>query len=359
MGFYLRKSQRIGPFRINFSKSGIGVSTGVKGFRVSQGPRGAMVHMGRHGLYYRTSLGKSRSNSGATGHGGARHSSESPSAHPLDDGLAQIDSASTETIVDTDSQTVVDLIRAARAKPRSVWLAPLPLLAGLIFPTAFVGLVLFSALLAAVFAFMDRRRRTANIAYDISHEMEGALQEFYDAFDKVFSSRAVWNVGAEMDDTDPSNSAKSSERVKLEPVRVSWGQPKGVNTNVRVPSLPVGRQVLYFLPDMLLVDEKTRVGAVSYKRLTIEEDLIAFVEYGLVPSDAEVIRTTWQHANKDGSPDRRFKHNRQIPVLKYLQIRLSSDTGLHELTQISNAGVQGVFSSAANKLASTIPNSEE
>ena len=58
MGFYLRKSMKLGPFRLNLSKSGIGVSAGVKGFRVSTGPRGAMVHMGRHGLYYRKTLGR-------------------------------------------------------------------------------------------------------------------------------------------------------------------------------------------------------------------------------------------------------------------------------------------------------------
>ncbi len=56
MGFYLRKSLRVGPIRFNLSKSGIGVSTGIKGFRVGTGPRGNYVHMGRGGLYYRQTL---------------------------------------------------------------------------------------------------------------------------------------------------------------------------------------------------------------------------------------------------------------------------------------------------------------
>jgi hypothetical protein len=56
MGFYLRKSVSVGPFRFNLSKSGVGVSTGVRGFRVGTGPRGNYVHMGRHGLYYRAAL---------------------------------------------------------------------------------------------------------------------------------------------------------------------------------------------------------------------------------------------------------------------------------------------------------------
>jgi hypothetical protein len=56
MGFYIRKSIKAGPFRFNLSKSGLGVSAGVPGFRVGTGPRGNYVHMGRHGVYYRASL---------------------------------------------------------------------------------------------------------------------------------------------------------------------------------------------------------------------------------------------------------------------------------------------------------------
>ena len=60
MGWYLRKSVKMGPMRLNFSKRGLGVSTGVKGFRVGTGPRGPYVAGGRGGIYFRQSL-RSRS----------------------------------------------------------------------------------------------------------------------------------------------------------------------------------------------------------------------------------------------------------------------------------------------------------
>jgi len=41
MPLYIRKSVSVGPFRFNLSKSGLGVSIGVKGFRLGAGPRGA------------------------------------------------------------------------------------------------------------------------------------------------------------------------------------------------------------------------------------------------------------------------------------------------------------------------------
>jgi hypothetical protein len=47
MGFYIRKALRVGPLRFNLSKSGIGVSAGIRGLRLGTGPRGNYVHMGR------------------------------------------------------------------------------------------------------------------------------------------------------------------------------------------------------------------------------------------------------------------------------------------------------------------------
>jgi uncharacterized protein DUF4236/double zinc ribbon protein len=63
MGWWLRKSVKMGPLRINFSKRGIGMSAGVKGLRVGTGPRGPYIAGGRGGLYFREPLGRRRSSS--------------------------------------------------------------------------------------------------------------------------------------------------------------------------------------------------------------------------------------------------------------------------------------------------------
>lgn len=60
MGFRFGKSIRLGKFiRLNISKSGLGVSAGVKGFRVGVGPRGARLTTGipGTGLSYSTQSG--------------------------------------------------------------------------------------------------------------------------------------------------------------------------------------------------------------------------------------------------------------------------------------------------------------
>ncbi len=56
MGFYVRKGFNFGPLRVNFSRSGIGLSLGVKGLRFSAGPNGNFFHAGRKGVYYKQKL---------------------------------------------------------------------------------------------------------------------------------------------------------------------------------------------------------------------------------------------------------------------------------------------------------------
>ncbi len=60
MPWGFRRSLKIaGPLRLNFSKSGLGLSLGVPGLHVGRGPRGAYVRAGLPGtgVYYRKSLG--------------------------------------------------------------------------------------------------------------------------------------------------------------------------------------------------------------------------------------------------------------------------------------------------------------
>jgi hypothetical protein len=65
MGFYYRKSIRLGPFRVNVSKSGVGYSVGGPGARTgvsSRGKRYTTFNLPGTGIGYRTSSGSSTGN---------------------------------------------------------------------------------------------------------------------------------------------------------------------------------------------------------------------------------------------------------------------------------------------------------
>jgi frataxin-like iron-binding protein CyaY len=66
--------------------------------------------------------------------------------------------------------------------------------------------------------------------------------------------------------------------------------------------------------------------------------LTGYLEEEQVPGDTEIINHTWKKANKDGSMDRRYNGNYQIPIVKYGQFSISSQTGIDEVYMFSNFG---------------------
>lgn len=79
MGFYLRKSFRMGPLRFNLSKGGLGASLGVTGLRLGLTSRGrAYVHAGRGGVYLRKYLGGRKASESAAGAGGEGDAPDGP-----------------------------------------------------------------------------------------------------------------------------------------------------------------------------------------------------------------------------------------------------------------------------------------
>ena len=57
MGIFFRKSVSIGPVRLNFSRSGVGISAGVRGLRAGVTARGkSYLAGGRYGIYFRQNL---------------------------------------------------------------------------------------------------------------------------------------------------------------------------------------------------------------------------------------------------------------------------------------------------------------
>ncbi len=60
MGFFFRRSAGFGPFRLNFSKSGVGWSVGGRGFRTGRSATGrkySTFGIPGTGMGYRTSRG--------------------------------------------------------------------------------------------------------------------------------------------------------------------------------------------------------------------------------------------------------------------------------------------------------------
>lgn len=355
MGFYIRKALSVGPFRFNLSRSGIGISGGIRGLRLGTGPRGNYVHMGRHGLYFRRSLGVADS-------GSNNHEDVSPPetpATPIETvGMTDIESGSALHMVDSSA---ADLLAEMNSKRQRATILPwviavtVLLVAGVLWGGAPPLIVILTVVLgtAAIVlsSFRDQVAKTTVLLYDLEPEVEQAYQRLHDSFDAVAKAAAVWHVSAKGDVRDRRYHAGASQIVAKRSIRLDHGPLPGVRTNLQIPTLPVGRQLLAFMPDRLLIFDPDAVGAISYSDLSIQVEQTRFIESDTVPSDAKIIDHTWKYVNKSGSPDRRFRDNRQLPIAMYEDIHLQSLSGLNEVIQVSRVGVGQPLKTAVQGMA--------
>lgn len=73
---------------------------------------------------------------------------------------------------------------------------------------------------------------------------------------------------------------------------------------------------------------------------------LRFIEEEPIPADSAVVGQTWAKVNKDGSPDRRFKGNYQIPIVGYGILAFCSASGLREEYVCSNPALAERFAEA-------------
>jgi hypothetical protein len=367
MGFYPRTSISVGPLRFNLSSSGVGVSVGVRGLRVGTGPRGNYVHMGLGGIYYRATMPPSKHSSHPSRMGGPRPTAPSPDPGPTIpsgtyEALQEIDSATATAIVDSSS---AELLREINEKRRKTRLWPLVLTATALSCIAALSspwhgwLVPVLALIGTFGIWLAHRRdllaKTVVLFYGMDPEMEKTYGVLHEWANQMAACSSAWHIEAQGRVLDRKYHAGASSLVRRNRTFIRRAEPPWLKTNIETIAIGVGKQVLHFFPDRVLILDANGVGAVGYGELHIAVNQTRFIEDGAVPSDARVVDHTWKYVNKKGGPDRRFKDNRQLPICLYDEVSLRSTTGLDEIIQVSRCSIADGFAQAVQFLAGKMP----
>jgi hypothetical protein len=318
VGFYIRKSLSAGPFRFNLSKSGVGVSVGVPGFRVGTGPRGNYVHMGRGGVYYRATLGGHLKPAG--GHPSQPYPPPS-GFRPSDVLMEDVTGSTALELIPTGGGDVVDQLNTAAARIAwGWWVTGAAILLGLL--TLPYGLIVW-AVLAPVCIWLvlnDRARKTVVLFYDVGDEHFTWFDSLVRTWPWLTGSQKLWrvlqsgNVATTYQFKTNSGASRLINRVNA---TATTAGPKQLTTNIAVPAVTAGKAALYFLPDRILVREGNQYSDLAYAHLSVHDNDTRFIEDGATPGDALQVDQTWQYVNVKGGPDRRYKSNRVLPIMRY------------------------------------------
>lgn len=355
MGFYIRKAINLGGgVRLNLSTRGLGLSAGMKGFRVGMNGRGTYVHMGRGGLYYRKQFSYSAPKSSEY-----QLPSPTPEYRPDVVFIDNLDRPLNVASSPTDTQHIADHFKT---RHRPYWI---PIVLGVFAVLSLQNVPLMIALVvgcAASIYLIEQAKAKDVLVYDLEGAALDRFSQFVSAFEAYFSSHRLWQYTSRSYTNDLKRNAGVNWLMDRKQASAATDTEKTYRTNLSLPSIRMGDQHIVFLPDLVVLADGKNVGAFRYADVRLAQSTVRFVENEAVPRDAQVVGYAWRYQNKNGGPDRRFKNNAQIPVCLYEEVGFSVGDGVGRIfaksSQTNFTAFQRAFdalSAASAQLRETDP----
>ena len=177
-----------------------------------------------------------------------------------------------------------------------------------------------------------------NAQFEMSDEVAKAFDAMCEAFSACTRSQRIWDNVAQRQTNRVAERTTAGRVVDLKPVKFSLGKCSVIVAPMSVPQLEnANGGDLYIYPGFLLYHAgSANYALVELDALDLQVSATQFQEEGPIPSDAQQVATTWAKANKDGTPDKRFKDNYAIPVMRYARLVVRSASGLNEEYMLSH-----------------------
>lgn len=366
---FRRKAKLFPGVYLNFSKTGISTTLGVPGASVNLGKQGAYLNTGipGTGLYDRQKIGGGRKRKQTTPPPNIRIPKEIvPNA--------EIDAIKTDEAETTTSQglqelkkMLLDCYQERIDLKNDIEKATTKL-------TIATVLMVFSYLL--IFGFFikwfkenreDKKEYLTdlitqlencfvNIDMDVDEQIEMKYQNLLENYKSLLTCEKIWDITATASVDQKTSRSAASASVTRRLVKFGFGNIdiiKSKHDALHFENANGGD--LYIYPAFLaIVDDQKKFGLVDIRELDFNFYEQKFLEEDKVPKDAVVVDHTWAKVNKNGTPDKRFKDNHQIPICKYGKIELTSSTGLNEAYSLSSYDKSESFAQSMIEYQKTI-----
>lgn len=381
--------------RLNIGKRGISASIGVPGATVNVGKKGvrATVGLPGTGLSYTTPTlpyndGRSVTNplnpASTEPHLGVPDAS--PSNTPSNAkiympmaGMNEISSASVEVLTSTSLLPLRDLIAKAReqraeikadlqealaeeSKQKSELLRRKSSLFRWFYKRRIAELETVLPLTQAEISRLvswDDNTKIA-ITFESSDTSQRAYAAMVRAFDILKSSAKKWDITADKATDQFAERTLATRSVNRHPVTFDFSSTDLIQFTGRAMRFEnVNGDDILLYPGVAVIPRADGAFAlIDLRELQISSEYRRFHEEEGVPSDSSIDGYTWAKTNKNGSPDRRFKDNYQIPICIYGNITFHSQTGVTEEYMVSNADAAQAFAEAAKRYQTSLTETE-
>lgn len=336
MGLRYRKSIKLGGgFRVNISKSGVGYSWGVPGYRITKTASGKTrktYSIPGTGISYVDEQGK------YTAHGTVPASPSPKVDSPYSD-VTDIESADIENF---QSAEYSDLLRQINTTILLNKITTWALIISFIMSASHSYYWLLFILSAALKVYLHTKGKTF-FEYNIDPDSQKEYEAKTESWKSLKRCQKMWYISQEAAVRNSKTAGGAAKGIERLPLNITHKLPFYIRTNIEPVVLNLKKETIILFPDKVLIVKKSKIGAINYSRIKFDIHATGFIETETPPKDAEFINKVWIKTNKDGSPDMRYKDNKQLPVYKYGYIELSSTEGLNVKLLFSNEKIVESF----------------
>lgn len=189
------------------------------------------------------------------------------------------------------------------------------------------------------------------ITFESSDSAQRAYAAMIRAFDVLKASIKKWDITADKATDQFAERTLATRTVNRHPVTFDFSSTDLIQFTGRAMRFEnINGDDILLYPGVAVIPRADGAFAlIDLRELEISAEPRGFHEEDGVPSDATIAGHTWAKTNKNGSPDRRFKDNYQIPICVYGNITFQSNTGVTEEFMVSNADAAQAFADAVRR----------
>lgn len=219
--------------------------------------------------------------------------------------------------------------------------------------------LLLGGIVLAAFIYKTRQTKVY-VAYEMDDTARHKLDSIADAFRTITKCGRVWmfQIQKNKGEMNWKYNAGQSFSVSRLPAAIFNRPIPNIETNIRVHGLTHRHRAIYFLPDGLLLVDGRQVHRFSSCDLEVSHRHFEYVEMeGKIYGDSQEIDKRWQYINKDGSRDKRFNNNKQLPVVRCGILCLTLDGNRFEI-MTTNPNAPERFETHFSAIRSTLESNQ-
>ena len=372
MSILFRRRIKIIPgVRLNISKSGLSASVGVRGASVTFGGRGgtyANLGIPGTGIYTRKKI---------DGRGNpvkVKNIDQEYSQEVIDNPGESYVSAEPFELTSTGLQALKDAVIEANNQ-RKLLKKDLKKIKFKVFKTKLLKILSQITLLYFLKPIKKRIKENlyqldeviiqikngidtsyVNLELELNEKAIKQYEKVLSSFKALTTTNFIWDITS-ANDVDMvktrSTASQTYERVKTS---FSLQELPGIKSTFNALCLQNNNGAdIYIYPGFLVMfNSEENFGILELNKIDILYSETNFIESEHRPSDSEIVKYVWEKANKNGSRDKRFADNRQLPVMKYGEITLFKRGAIHEKYMLSNSKKADEFVDNLNKFTLSI-----